>query len=769
MAKENLVVPLDKLLRRYKKDRQWLSILCRTDYKEMTKMLESKTTTYGDLQQFLLKGGISLKISIQGEIPPYKNGRRTQFMEYNMQLHKGNATYIAERVRSGAPKSWFDDDDIPLVDLVEYEKVIDNSKLIWSFTGLNGVTDYMNTAVIKMKTKGEDTKWISEDCLARFRKAVTDLYSAENRIPEELLTEPVRKDAAEFLMNHIISGMSDEKETDIPATQADETAKTDESQEKPDPMVTMNVTMIEDKMDGTGFSRELAGALVYDMLVKDKLTQEENEAYLSARKRVDAAVDWLNDNYYWLMDILHKKGHKDRDIFSITKTNWCEIAENTPTGESLKYSALADILLKANCGLSLRFMSDPKLEPRYRDLRTGFLQKWINVNDPDHKVFPGSVVKTVFDYDDYWMSDTALRDICKKTGENLSICIFSYDNPLYRPVNEMSAINAPKKAEPEQPKKAKVPAVKKTVRKSATSASLRPDVGSWLKSQEEYGALCDRLGSAAAILDGRYGDDTINAALRFDAEGNLGFALLSRRLMQAVRSGAVDARPGAEPDFDRQILITDNRRFINRLQCIDEILATLRKCFGHTVVTFSAPVTTKTGKTAISLSLNLDDGLNIQTEDKGFFKKKEGTFTAEDPHQLADLFATEDWYDITRAVKAHYDVYGLAELRRRVQGTLDTCRQSETAYETALRGVRNSTVALVAETQDTGFLSDFSEIIGDALFSSPSIEDGHAWFHRTMDSAEDRVNDEQLPVDTLMELNRLLTETIRKKLYPKNQ
>lgn len=808
MSKENYVVPLDNLLRRYQRDRQWLSILCQTPYREFLNLLESKKTTYGNLQDLLAKGGISLRITVQGEEPPIPAAPRMQFLKSNFMRHRNRDEHI-ETVTgiAGAPKKWFNADDIPLSDLCKVERAFRISFLF----NFYGISDQPSADVMKSVTYKNNVDWkaLGENCLLRFKQNCRNLFG--DSVPVELRTQAVLKDAPQECLKRIQLNVSTtavitepgepkaSPETELfPSVpeQKTETRKDKKPEAKQDDKPD-NEQLIRAMMKETGLGRKISGALVFDKLDAGSLSDKDLLDFTEWDAKIKETIDYFRKNYSWILRLLEKKGMKEQDLFIAFKHNWYntytaiqkqQAKDKTPV--TLYMRKLQEILREGGYGFVLRFKSKPILDTKHRVYMTGAIRDWFENNTATLITLPGYTRDEIYNKDDISLSDKTIQELADLTGETVFFHLFKKGTNKSRPKNELVFIEpqkpvnsaesaktaekteaaqpvTPPPAEPkpspanDKPKPAPEPVRENTVKQAPAT---KPDVPTWIRSQKEYPALVEKLGKPEPrLLDGRYGDDTVNAVLRFDAEENLVFALLSRRLMQAVRSGLVDERPGAEPDFDGQMLIADNRRFINRLQCIDEILSTLRRSFGNKVISFPEPIKTIKGPSAVSLSLNIDDGLNIQTEDKGFLKKKVGTFTANDPYQLADLFTTEQWQAIVNEVNRKTR----AETETRLNAVTEECRGFQKEAAKALEKTRTAlctaTVHIVSLAGNTGLLEDFAIISGSALYDSPSLRDGHVWFHKTKDEKSETVNEEQIHTDTLAAINETFIKMLEGK------
>ena len=141
---------VDNLLRNYGKDREWLAVLVGYEPDKLNKILSSDKTTYGQLQNMLRRGGIELKITIQGETEPGEGADRMQFLKNNIRMHRNTSEYIRKVMKRGnIPEAWYEQDDIPMSDLVDMEKNF-RFKLLYHFKGMNVCgEDVMKTEPLK--------------------------------------------------------------------------------------------------------------------------------------------------------------------------------------------------------------------------------------------------------------------------------------------------------------------------------------------------------------------------------------------------------------------------------------------------------------------------------------------------------------------------------------------------------------------------------------------------------------------------------------------
>ena len=150
MSRENAMQAVDNLLRNYGKDREWLAVLLGYEPEKFNKILSNDKTTYGQLQNMLQRGGIQLRITIQGEIEPDEGAGRLQFLKNNIRMHRNRSEYIRKVMkRSNIPETWYEQDDIPMSELVAMEKNF-KFKLLYHFKGLNACNeDVMKTEPLK--------------------------------------------------------------------------------------------------------------------------------------------------------------------------------------------------------------------------------------------------------------------------------------------------------------------------------------------------------------------------------------------------------------------------------------------------------------------------------------------------------------------------------------------------------------------------------------------------------------------------------------------
>ncbi len=191
MAKENYLIALDNLLKRYNKDRVWLSILCDEAPQTMEKFFSSKKLSYGDLQGILAKGGITLTISIQGEAPSLDKKSRMAFLRQNIRYHGNSADTIRQKITTaGVPDLWWQKDDITMQDLSLLERTFPLT-FLYKFTGMGTLPDIVKSKV----DRGVNWKAVSPETLSLFRKKAEKLFkklSEEQR--KELYTRAVLKD-----------------------------------------------------------------------------------------------------------------------------------------------------------------------------------------------------------------------------------------------------------------------------------------------------------------------------------------------------------------------------------------------------------------------------------------------------------------------------------------------------------------------------------------------------------------------------------------------
>ena len=214
MAKENYVVPLDNLLRRYNKDRQWLSILCDVPFDEMNKALSSKKLTYGKLQALLLRGNITLSITIQGEQPATNTGKRMDFLRNNIRLHRIGADQLTTATgNSKAPDVWWENDDITLCELLYLEKYYNSLTFLFNFTGIGNGPDLTKT----IPSKEGYWKVVSQETVTRFKKNAVTIF--ERITPEErkkLLTRAVLANYDPVRDRPSVSPIQESSETETP-------------------------------------------------------------------------------------------------------------------------------------------------------------------------------------------------------------------------------------------------------------------------------------------------------------------------------------------------------------------------------------------------------------------------------------------------------------------------------------------------------------------------------------------------------------------------
>ena len=192
MAKENYVIALDNLLKRYNKDREWLSILCDVPFAEMNKILSDKKFTYGQLQALLARGGIQLAISIQGQPLAKDNGKRMAFLRQNVTYHCNGSNILRNATgNQKAPDIWWEKDDITMQDLSSFAKSF-SVTFLYTFIGLGATADVMKNKVEKSVT---NWKTVARPIVERFRANASKIWAT---LTEEqrraLLTRAVRVD-----------------------------------------------------------------------------------------------------------------------------------------------------------------------------------------------------------------------------------------------------------------------------------------------------------------------------------------------------------------------------------------------------------------------------------------------------------------------------------------------------------------------------------------------------------------------------------------------
>lgn len=192
MAKENYVIALDNLLKRYNKDREWLSILCDVPFAEMNKILSDKKFTYGQLQALLARGGIQLTISIQGEPLTKDNGKRMAFLRQNVTYHCNGSNILRNATgNQKAPDIWWEKDDITMQDLSSFAKSF-SVTFLYTFVGLGATSDVMKNKVEKSVT---NWKTVARPVVERFRANASKIWATLTEEQRKvLLTRAVRVD-----------------------------------------------------------------------------------------------------------------------------------------------------------------------------------------------------------------------------------------------------------------------------------------------------------------------------------------------------------------------------------------------------------------------------------------------------------------------------------------------------------------------------------------------------------------------------------------------
>lgn len=209
MAKENYVIALDNLLKRYNKDREWLSILCDVPFAEMNKILSDKKFTYGQLQALLARGGIQLTISIQGEPLAKDNGKRMAFLRQNITYHCNGSNILRNATgNQKAPDIWWEKDDITMQDLSSFAKSF-SVTFLYTFNGLGATSDVMKNKVEKSVT---NWKTVARPVVERFRANASKIWAT--------LTEEQRKAILTRAVRVDFNPKTDFVEQEVPAPEA---------------------------------------------------------------------------------------------------------------------------------------------------------------------------------------------------------------------------------------------------------------------------------------------------------------------------------------------------------------------------------------------------------------------------------------------------------------------------------------------------------------------------------------------------------------------
>lgn len=209
MAKENFVIALDNLLKRYNKDREWLSILCDVPFAEMNKILSDKKFTYGQLQALLARGGIQLAISIQGQPLAKDNGKRMAFLRQNVTYHCNGSNILRNATgNQKAPDIWWEKDDITMQDLSSFEKSF-SVTFLYTFNGLGATADVMKNKVEKSVT---NWKTVARQVVERFRANASKIWAT--------LTEDQRKTLLTRAVRVDFNPKTDFVEQEVPAPKA---------------------------------------------------------------------------------------------------------------------------------------------------------------------------------------------------------------------------------------------------------------------------------------------------------------------------------------------------------------------------------------------------------------------------------------------------------------------------------------------------------------------------------------------------------------------
>ncbi len=191
MSKENYAIAVDNVLKRYNRDRKWLSVLCNIQYGELERFLSSKKITYSGLKNLLMLGGVSMNIYIQGEEKPKDQTTRLAFLRQNLRSHR-NGPDILKKItgNNNAPDTWWNNDDISMQDLLCLEKYF-NFTLLYVFGGIGQTPDTVKTRT----DKGVNWKMVSKETADRIRRnAPLRLKFLNDQEKKELLSPAVLMD-----------------------------------------------------------------------------------------------------------------------------------------------------------------------------------------------------------------------------------------------------------------------------------------------------------------------------------------------------------------------------------------------------------------------------------------------------------------------------------------------------------------------------------------------------------------------------------------------
>lgn len=193
MSKENKTVFIDNVLNQYLKDKTWLAILVGMNPKNLNDILSDDKTTYKQLQDLLARGGLSLQISIQGEVPSNAKASRMQFLKYNLKIH-GNPDHAIQKAvhRQTVPQIWWDEDDITIGDLVSLEKYF-GFRLLFTVSGIGNTDDTVKNQPIK---KISNIKEISKKTLIKYQEMLKIFNSTQQENCEIEEQKPETQDVS---------------------------------------------------------------------------------------------------------------------------------------------------------------------------------------------------------------------------------------------------------------------------------------------------------------------------------------------------------------------------------------------------------------------------------------------------------------------------------------------------------------------------------------------------------------------------------------------
>lgn len=756
MAKENILKALDNVLALYRKDRLWLSILCRMSPRDALALLKSKKITYGELQAFLLRGGIRMTITVSKHQPPKEGSPRLQFLRNAFRLNGNRTDTIATVTKNlRAPDCWFEQDDIPIASLNDMENVFSKMDLQYNFTGFSNsqepdVTYTKPPSADRKRIENaiDNPKDVGYGCRKRFEEACREMYP--NGIPAELLV-------SEAVLQSVPSDLIRKNKKETPAQQPQPTGKKETSR----PTSPMNEQTVMAKMKETGLDRDVAGGLAYADLDHEALSERDDDTFKRNAELAKNILDYLESEYSWFNTLLRKKGIDTREALFLLKK--ADLFTKMASGKiSLTMSDFCDALAENDYGLSVRFFSDAKLEQEYAELRTGFLQKWILNNDTRNKIFQKKTTDALFNDDDMPMDTAYLKLVTIKTGESISICLYRLSSPWPRPAAEMAPIYAPgskpaRKTETEQrhvQKETFSPRLGATAepRPEPTvdpyTEPFRPYVSTWLKQQPEYNDLATKLGALSNLLDGRYGADTVNAGIKLYRPENLRLALLSRRLMKTVKTGKLTIGNATQPDdIETRRLISKNRAFIESLDCIDTVVENLKKSSAKSMP-LSQEIPTTDGHKTLSVAFNNDELLITYEDGNG----EPETAASSEPYLLTGYFTLDDWFEIAHLSVRHAEQTQRPDFKNALEGSMAKYVETTQTVDRCLATYRECLRELHDAAKDTFALDGFSATCYGASYDNARTIGGVLTYDRTKDGMTDTVTVDEMDLFVLAQL-----------------